>query len=210
MDFTVVDRESADDVRRKAAQPLGWPVFVKPCGAGSSLGVSRADNEAASLCAALTEALKFDTRALVEKCIDGREIECAVMGNAHPRAFLPGESSPPCDHAFYDYDAKYIPDGARLEAPAKIDAVTQEKIMGTAEAAYSLVRCEGMARVDFFLEKAGAVYINEINTIPGFTSISMFPRMCEASGLPYAKLLDELIGLAMERDSVRRSVRYEK
>ena len=194
-----------------AAQRLGWPVFVKPCSAGSSLGASRADDET-QLARALPEALRFDTRALLEKWVDAREIECAVIGNSRPRAFPPGEIVPSEGHAFYDYEAKYVdPDGAALQAPARLDAPTQERIMSTAEAAYATVRCEGMARVDFFLERrTGAVYLNEINTIPGFTSISMFPRMCQASGLSYPRLLDELVRLAMERDEIRRTVRYEK
>ncbi len=211
VDFEAVDRETRGEDRRAAARRLGWPVFVKPCSAGSSLGASRADNEE-RLDDAVVEALRFDTRALVEKWIDAREIECAVIGNARPRAFLPGEIVPSDSHAFYDYDAKYTdPDGASLEAPARLDAPTQKRIMAAAESAYAAVRCEGMARVDFFLEKgSGNVFINEINTIPGFTSISMFPRMAQASGLSYPRLLDELVRLAVERDELRRTVLYEK
>jgi D-alanine-D-alanine ligase len=211
VDFEAVNREASRQTVSAAAKRLGWPIFVKPCSAGSSLGASRADNEA-QLAHALSEALRFDTRALLEKWIDAREIECAVIGNAHPRAFLPGEIVPSGSHAFYDYDAKYTdPDGAALEAPARLDEPTQKRIMAAAVAAYAAVRCEGMARVDFFLQKGtDAVFINEINTIPGFTSISMFPRMCESSGLPYAKLIDELVRLAMEREELRRTVRYEK
>ncbi len=211
VDFVAVDRESTEAVRAEAARRLGWPMFVKPCSAGSSLGASRVDGEE-QLRDALRDALRYDTRALVERHVDGREIECAVIGNSHPRAFLPGEIIPAGSHAFYDYDAKYTdPDGAALEAPARLDAATQERVMRTAEAAYRVVRCEGMARVDFFLERqTAALFVNEINTIPGFTSISMFPRMCEASGLSYGKLLDELIRLALEREAVRRTVRYEK
>jgi D-alanine-D-alanine ligase len=211
VDFEPINRETSEDDRRKAARRLGWPVFVKPCSAGSSLGASRADNDA-QLAGAVVEALRFDTRALLEKCMDAREIECAVIGNAHPRAFLPGEIVPSRNHPFYDYDAKYTdPDGASLEAPARLDAATQKRIMAAAESAYAAVRCEGMARVDFFLEKgSGNVLINEINTIPGFTSISMFPRMAQASGLPYPRLLDELVRLAMERDELRRTVLFEK
>jgi D-alanine-D-alanine ligase len=186
-------------------------VFVKPCAAGSSLGASRVDDEPA-LDAAIEDALRFDSRALLERCVQAREIECSVIGNAAPRAFLPGEVIPAGGHAFYDYEAKYTdPDGAALQAPAAIDAALQERIMGLAEAAYEAVHCEGMARVDFFLEHGtGSVFLNEINTIPGFTSISMFPRMCEASGLPYAKLLDTLVALALERAASRAGLRYEK
>jgi D-alanine-D-alanine ligase len=211
VDFEPVDRETPKEKVTAAAARLGWPIFVKPCSAGSSLGTSRADDEG-QLASALADALRFDTRALLEKFVDGREIECAVIGNGHPRAFLPGEIVPSGRHSFYDYDAKYTdPDGAILKAPADIEPAAQERIMRTAEAAYAAVRCEGMARVDFFLgRKGGEVYINEINTIPGFTSISMFPRMCEVSGLPYPLLLDELVRLAIEREELRRTVRYER
>jgi len=211
VDFEVISRETSPQDRLAAALRLGWPVFVKPCSAGSSLGASRADTER-QLADAASDALRFDTRALLEKCVDAREIECAVIGNAHPRAFLPGEIVPSADHVFYDYDAKYTdPNGARLEAPARLEEATQKRIMETAEKAYAAVRCEGMARVDFFLDKrSGAVLLNEINTIPGFTSISMFSRMAEASGLAYPRLLDELVGLAMEREDLRRTVLYEK
>ena len=211
VEFVSVNRGSPESVRRQAAEKLGWPMFVKPCSAGSSLGASRVDREE-RLGPALADALRYDTRALLEKNVDAREIECAVIGNGEPRAFLPGEIVPTGGHSFYDYDAKYMdPDGAALEAPARLEATTQTRVMRMAEAAYAAVRCEGMARVDFFLERGtGALFVNEINTIPGFTSISMFPRMCAASGLAYRALLDELIRLATERETVRRSVRYEK
>lgn len=209
--FEAIHRGSTPQERRAAAGKLGWPVFVKPCSAGSSLGAARAATEE-ELEAACGDALRYDTRALIERCVDGREIECSVIGNSQPRAFFPGEIITSENHPFYDYDAKYIdPDGAALEAPAKIERAVGERIMRIAEAAFSVVRCEGMARVDFFLErKTAAVFLNEINTIPGFTSISMFSRMCEASGLPYPRILDTLIQLALERDEVRRTVRYEK
>jgi D-alanine-D-alanine ligase len=184
---------------------------VKPCSAGSSLGAARVSGER-ELDAAIANALRYDTRALLERCVDAREIECAVIGNARPRAFPPGEIVPSDTHAFYDYDAKYTDaHGAALEASARIDDGTRTRIMRAAEAAYAAVRCEGMARVDFFLARGtGELFLNEINTIPGFTSISMFPRMCEASGLPYPQLLDRLIELALERDSEKKTVRYEK
>ncbi len=209
--FQAVDRSSSVQSVREAAARIGWPVFVKPCAAGSSLGTSRADDEHA-LEAAVAQALRYDTRALLERCIDTREIECAVIGNSSPRAFPPGEIVPSSTHGFYDYDAKYTDkDGALLETTARIDEQTRTRIMRTAESAYAAVRCEGMARVDFFLERGtGEIFLNEINTLPGFTSISMFPRMCEASGLPYARLLDALIELALARDTERKTVRYEK
>jgi D-alanine-D-alanine ligase len=211
VEFAVVRADDGERERRHAASALGYPLFVKPCAAGSSLGASRVADEPA-LRAALDDALRFDSRALLERCVQAREIECSVVGNARPRAFLPGEVIPAGAHAFYDYEAKYTdPDGAALQAPAVLEPAEQQRVMRLAEAAYEAVRCEGMARVDFFLEHGtGAVFLNEINTIPGFTSISMFPRMCEVSGLPYAKLLDTLVELALERAAQRVGLRYEK
>ncbi|MCX7039791.1 MAG: D-alanine--D-alanine ligase [Spirochaetes bacterium] len=210
VEFAVVRAQDSERERRGAASGLGYPLFVKPCAAGSSLGASRVADEPL-LAPALADALRFDTRALLERFVDAREIECSVIGNSRPRAFLPGEVIPAGSHAFYDYEAKYTdPHGAALEAPARISAALQERIMRLAEAAYEAVRCEGMARVDFFLERGtDAVFVNEINTIPGFTSISMFPRMCQASGLPFGKLLDTLVELALERDRERKRLRYE-
>jgi D-alanine-D-alanine ligase len=204
VDFTVISTTSTAQQRAEAGSRLGWPLFVKPCSSGSSLGASRVI-EANGLDAALEQAFGFDNRALMERFIDAREIECAVVGNATPRAYVPGEIVPGQTHAFYDYEAKYTdPDGAQLVAAADLDLATRERIMHMAEAAYAAVRCEGMARVDFFLERGtGNIFLNEINTIPGFTNISMFPRMCEASGLPYAELLDRLVLLALERHRER-------
>jgi D-alanine-D-alanine ligase len=211
VDFRAVDRSSSARSLREAAEHIGWPVFVKPCSAGSSLGASRVNDER-GLGAAVAQALRYDTRALLERCVDAREIECAVIGNGAPRAFPPGEIVPSRAHGFYDYDAKYTDkDGASLETTARIDEETRARIMRAAESAYAAVRCEGMARVDFFLERGtGQLFLNEINTIPGFTSISMFPRMCEASGLPYARLLDTLIELALARGAEKKTVRYER
>ena len=210
VDFEVIHRTSTTEARQAAGARLGWPLFVKPCSAGSSLGASRVTHER-ELDAALAHALQFDNRALLERYVDAREIECAVIGNAEPHAYVPGEIIPDKSHSFYDYAAKYTdPEGAKLVAEASLDAPTRERIMRTAQAAYAAVRCEGMARVDFFLErKTGAVFLNEINTIPGFTNISMFPRMCEASGLAYPDLLDTLITLALNRDEGRKSLRYQ-
>jgi D-alanine-D-alanine ligase len=210
VEFAVVAR-GAEASARSAAAAAGFPACVKPVSAGSSLGVHRVDSPD-GLAAALADALRYDTRALVERFVDAREIECSVVGNDAPRAFPPGEVVTAGSHAFYDYDAKYTdPDGARLEAPARLEPEVRERVMQTAEAAYAAVGCEGMARVDFFLERgSGRLYVNEINTIPGFTSISMFPRMCAAGGLAYPELLDLLVGLAVERHRRRATVRFEK
>lgn len=209
--FAVVDRRASSRDRLAAAENIGWPLFVKPCGAGSSLGASRVDR-ADALDSALADALQYDTRALLERYVHAREIECAVVGNDTPQAFVPGEIAPSGGHAFYDYDAKYSdPDGATLVAQAALPEGTRAAIMRLAERAYSAVHCSGMARVDFFVEReTGSIFLNEINTIPGFTSISMFPRMCEAGGLSYPLLLEKLIALAIARATEKRSIRYEK
>ncbi len=211
VEFRAVSRSSPPKASAEAARAIGYPLCVKPCASGSSLGVARVSGES-ELPAALAEALRYDTRALLERWVQGREIECSVIGNGAPRAFLPGEVLPGAAHEFYDYEAKYVdPNGARLAAPADLDAQTQERVMRVAEKAYAQVRCQGMARVDFFLSNdTGEILLNEINTIPGFTSISMFPRMCSASGLSYDKLLDTLIDLAMERHAERQTVRYRR
>jgi D-alanine-D-alanine ligase len=210
VEFAVVAR-GAEASAAAAAAAVGFPACVKPVSAGSSLGVHRVDGPA-GLADAIADALRYDARALVERFVDAREIECSVVGNGTPRAFPPGEVVAAGGHAFYDYDAKYTdPDGARLEAPARLEPAVRERVMRTAEAAYAAVGCEGMARVDSFLERGtGRLFVNEINTIPGFTSISMFPRMCATGGLAYPELLDLLIDLAMERHRARASVRFER
>ena len=209
--FAVVRRNASSAERLSAAEGIGWPLFVKPCNAGSSLGASKVA-EATALDSALAEALQYDTRALLEPYVDAREIECAVVGNASPRAFPPGEIAPSVGHPFYDYDAKYTdPDGARLITNAEMSDSARATIMQTAERAYSAVHCSGMARVDFFVErKSGNIFLNEINTIPGFTNISMFPKMCEAAGLSYPMLLESLIGLAIDAAAEKRTVRYDR
>jgi D-alanine-D-alanine ligase len=183
------------------------PLFIKPVRAGSSVGVSRIEDWDA-LNAALEEALRFDTAALAEPAVNGREIECSVIGNFHTRSFPPGEILP--SHSFYDYEAKYIdPDGAALLLPADLNESTAAEVRRVAETAYRAAGVEGMARVDFFLDNdSGAIFLNEINTIPGFTSISMFPRMCEAGGLSYSELIREMIELGKERFEKRKHCVY--
>jgi len=195
----------------EVAAKLGYPCFVKPVCAGSSVGASKVASPA-GLAKALKDAFAWDDKVLVEPFIEAREIECAVFGNTGgkkaPRAFAPGEVEP--THEFYDYDAKYLdPDGARLEIPAKIAAEQAEEVRRTALAAYAALDLAGMARVDFFLDKkSGKIYLNEVNTIPGFTSISMYPKMCELAGLAYRDLLSGLIALALERSDSRRSLSF--
>ncbi|MFA6256865.1 MAG: D-alanine--D-alanine ligase [Candidatus Paceibacterota bacterium] len=180
----------------KIKKLLGLPVFVKPANMGSSVGVSKARNEK-EFAKAVSEAFKYDTKIIIEKFINGREIECAVLGNDTPVASVPGEII--ANQEFYSYDAKYIDQGSVAEIPAKLDKKTEKKIRELAVQTFKALNCEGMGRVDFFLTKTGKVYVNEINTIPGFTDISMYPKLWEASGIPQSKLLDILINLALER-----------
>lgn len=181
----------------KVADELGWPVFVKPANLGSSVGISKADSGAAFE-RALDLAFRYDRKVLVEEYVTGREIECSVLGNDRPVASLPGEVIP--QHDFYSYEAKYIDEnGAVLEIPAKLDEATVRRVQELAVRAFLALECSGMARVDFFLRSGGELIINEINTLPGFTRISMYPKLWEVSGLPYPKLLDRLIELAFER-----------
>ncbi len=175
---------------------LGLPLFIKPANMGSSIGVSKVKNEV-EFKKAIKEAFQFDTKVIVEENIQAREIECAVLGNEYPMASVPGEII--ANQDFYSYGAKYIDEGSVAEIPAKIDKKTTKKIQELAIQTFQVLACEGMARVDFFLTKTGKVYVNEINTIPGFTNISMYPKLWEASGLPQAKLMDRLIELAIER-----------
>jgi D-alanine-D-alanine ligase len=184
------------------AEALGYPLFVKPASLGSSVGISKA-HAAEELAGALEEAFRYQRKALIERAVEGREIECAVLGNDDPVASICGEVVPQ-GHEFYDYEAKYLDEhGARLVIPAPIDAAVQERIQRIAVAAFRAIECAGMARVDFFLVGEDPV-LNEINTIPGFTSISMYPKLWEASGLSYAELVERLVSLAMERHEADR------
>ncbi|HHY71271.1 MAG TPA: D-alanine--D-alanine ligase [Thermoanaerobacterales bacterium] len=177
---------------------LNYPCFVKPANLGSSVGISKARNRD-ELKSALMLAAQYDTKMLVEKFIDAREIECSVLGNDEPRASLPGEIIPSRD--FYDYTAKYLDgDKSELLLPAPVSKKDVTRIQELAVKAFKALDCSGMARVDFLMSKvSGNIYINELNTIPGFTSISMYPKMWEVSGLPYKDLIDELIELAFKR-----------
>lgn len=190
------------------AIPFGYPVFVKPANLGSSVGISKVKS-AADLDAALRLAGEFDHKVIVERGITGREFECSVLGNRDPKASVPCEILP--SREFYDYEDKYLLNKARTVVPADLTPEQTGEIQRLAIACYRAVGCEGMARVDFLSETAtGKFFINEINTIPGFTSISMYPKMWEASGLPYPLLIDRLIELAMERHEARRSLRYSR
>ncbi len=175
---------------------LGLSLFIKPANMGSSVGISKVKNEKEFI-KAVKEAFQYDTKIIIEEFIDGREIECAVLGNENPMASIPGEII--ANQEFYSYNAKYIDAGSIAEIPAKIDKKTTKIIQELAVKTFKVLNCEGMSRVDFFLKKNGKVLVNEINTIPGFTNISMYPKLWEASGVPITKLLDRLIKLAIER-----------
>ena len=196
------------DARIEAARTvqaqLGWPVFVKPANMGSSVGVTKA-HDLPEFLAALDEAMRFDDTVVVEESISGREVEFAVLGNERPEVSLPGEVFPAKE--FYDFEDKYIDGNATFEIPASFahaDTLAGQEI---ARRAYAVLRCEGMARVDFFFEPQRGWLVNEINTIPGFTPISMYPKLWEASGLPYAQLIDRLVDLALQRHD-RRAVHH--
>lgn len=192
----------------EAVRRFGFPLFVKPANLGSSVGVSKAHDEA-ELKTALEDAARYDSKIVVERAILGHEIECAVLGNEDPVAAIPCEILP--SREFYDYEDKYLLDAARVELPAKLAPETIAEIRRIAVACFRTVDCSGMARVDFLVEGAtGKVYVNEINTIPGFTSISMFPKMWEHAGVTFAQLVERLIELALERHAVRQSLRYER
>ncbi|MGH8400046.1 MAG: D-alanine--D-alanine ligase [Gammaproteobacteria bacterium] len=176
---------------------LGMPVFVKPANLGSSVGISKAKDRA-GFEKAIEEAFRYDSKIIVEEAIKGREIECAVLGNQDPKASIAGEIIP--THEFYSYEAKYIDDnGARLVIPAKIPADAMKRVQDMAVKTFRALDCEGMGRVDFFLQDDGTLYVNEINTIPGFTKISMYPKLWEASGIGYTELIGRLIELAIDR-----------
>ncbi len=183
---------------REIQVSLGYPCFVKPSNLGSSVGINRAMNSG-ELVDALDEAVTLDRRVIVEQGVDAREIEVSVLGNEEPNVSVPGEIVVP-GRDFYDYEAKYVEGGMKLHAPAQIPGGTAMEIQRVARAAYAAVDAAGMARVDFFLEhESGRLILNEINTIPGFTPTSVYPKLWAASGLPYEQLLDRLIQLALKR-----------
>lgn len=179
------------------AAELGAPFFVKPANLGSSVGVSKVRNRE-ECNRAVADAFHYDTKILIEEFVDGREIECAVLGNQNPVASGVGEIIP--RHEFYSYEAKYIDEqGAALEVPAKISPEVSERVRELAIKTFATLSCEGLGRVDFFLKKDETLFVNEINTMPGFTKISMYPQLWAASGISYAELVDRLIELALER-----------
>lgn len=192
----------------RLGRKLGWPVFVKPANLGSSVGINKAGN-LKDLKSAIGKAFKFDNKIILEEAMIGREIECAVLGNEKPVASVPGEIKLKPGH-YYSYHAKYIDENIAAPTPkADLPKRQIKTIQETAIKVFKVLNCEGMGRVDFFLTPQGKLYVNEINTLPGFTAISMYPKMFEQSGIPYSKLLDKLITLAIKRkkrnDKLKRS-----
>lgn len=206
VDYVVITESSwaarAGELHARIRQELGYPCFVKPANLGSSVGVSRADSPE-DLDQAVAEAFRYDGKILVERAaLNCREVEVSVLGNDQPQASIPGEIVP--GREFYDYAAKYVDDSSQLVIPARISAETAEKVRRMAVAAFEAVDAAGLARVDFFVHKESEeIWVNEINTMPGFTRISMYPKLWEATGLPYPELIDRLIQLGMERHERR-------
>lgn len=201
--FTYFEKDTIDF--EKVESITGIPCFVKPANLGSSVGISKVHNQE-EFKPALNKAFEFDDKILIEQFMDGREVECSVLGNENPIASLPGEVIP--SHEFYSYEAKYLDEeGARLQIPASLPEETIRKIQELAIRTFKVLNCQGMARVDFFLKSSDQLFVNELNSIPGFTKISMYPKLWEASGISYQELLDRLIQLAIERHQRRKRYR---
>jgi D-alanine-D-alanine ligase len=210
VDFLAILRaeweKSPSKVIRAIRKKFRFPVFVKPATLGSSVGMTKA-HDAKELTAAMNLAAEFGQKIIVERAIRGREIEISILGNEEPKASIPGEIVP--HREFYDYTAKYLEEGTRLLIPAKLSRAQVKKFQDYAVRAFRCLECLGMARVDFFLEnRTGRIFLNEVNTIPGFTSISMYPKLWEASGLGYRDLLDRLIELALAQHREKQRTRY--
>jgi D-alanine-D-alanine ligase len=205
--------DGAKKVQRLVASQLKYPVFVKPANLGSSVGISKA-HDGQELGPAIEEAAKFDRKIVIEQGVGGkkqkaREIECAVLGNDRPESSVPGEIVPSTE--FYDYKAKYLDEGSQLIIPAKLSKAETKTVQQLAIAAFKAVDCSGLARVDFLMDpKSRKIYLNEINTMPGFTSISMYPKLWAASGLPYPKLIERLIQLGLERHAEKMKNQYSR
>ena len=200
-------------MRRQIESALKYPVFVKPANLGSSVGISKA-HDSAELGPAIEEAAKYDSKIIIEQAVGGkrgkaREIECSVLGNDDPKASVCGEVIPAKE--FYDYDAKYIDEGSKLLIPAKLNRAQQKQVQQMAVRAFQACDCSGLARVDFLMDPATEkIYLNEVNTMPGFTSISMYPKLWAASGIEYPELIGRLIDLGLERHAERKRNRYVK
>jgi D-alanine-D-alanine ligase len=202
------DYRDTPQIGARLARKLGYPVFVKPNALGSSIGISKV-KRAAELNAALDDAFQYDRKALIEASCEGREFECAVLGNDRPEASVPGEVLVKGAHEFYDYESKYIDaEGSATKIPAELPAARAKTLRAMSIAAFKALSLRGMARVDFLASRdLREIYVNEVNTIPGFTSISMYPKLWEASGLPLRELIDRLIELAIEERGERDSLK---
>ena len=210
----------AKKVEKLVGRKLKYPVFVKPANLGSSVGISKAHN-GKELGPAIEEAAKFDRKIVIEQGVGGkknkaREIECSVLGNDDPVASIPGEIVPVKE--FYDYNAKYLDEGSELIIPAKLTGAETKKIQELAVRSFKAVDCSGLARVDFLMEPGSSkasggarkIYLNEINTMPGFTAISMYPKLWAASGLEYSELIDKLIQFGLERHADKKRNQYSR
>jgi D-alanine-D-alanine ligase len=206
-------REQPKKVRKQIESALQYPVFVKPANLGSSVGISKV-HDSSELPAAMDEAARFDRKLVIEQGVGGakakaREIECSVLGNDKPIASVPGEIVPIKE--FYDYDAKYLVEGSESIIPAKVGKAKQKEVQQLAVAAFQAVDCAGLARVDFLMDpRTQKMFVNEINTMPGFTSISMYPKMWAATGLSYPELMDRLIQLGMDRHAEKKQNQYSR
>ncbi|HLJ28589.1 MAG TPA: D-alanine--D-alanine ligase [Candidatus Angelobacter sp.] len=214
--FTLLRSHWQDDskkVTREIERKLKYPVFVKPANLGSSVGISKARNRA-ELAPAIDTAAGYDRKIVIEQGVGGkkqkaRELECSVLGNDEPRASVAGEIVPAAE--FYDYNAKYLDEGSQLIIPARVTKKQMKEVQEMAVAAFQAVDCSGLARVDFLMDPgSGKIYLNEINTMPGFTSISMYPKLWAASGLDYPDLIDRLLQLALERHAEKKKNRYTR
>lgn len=206
-EFMVVNANSYKKELEKIHNKLHFPLFVKPANAGSSVGVSKVKNYE-ELEPAILTALQYDKKVILEKSIQARELECSVLGNENPKASEIGEIK--TSHEFYSYEAKYLDEnGADLIIPAPLDIEIKRRLQELAIKTFKILECSGFARVDFFLDKENKIYVNEINTLPGFTSISMYPKLWEASGKKYSDLLDDIISFGFERkkssDHIKRT-----
>lgn len=200
--------EHPDRWRRQIGRGIGYPLFVKPANLGSSVGISKV-HAPRELGRALDLAARYDRKIIVERAVDAREIECSVLGNDRPIASLPGEVIPV--NEFYDYEAKYLKEGSKLLIPAKLPRRQVRQVRELAVRAFQSIDCAGMARVDLLLDRrSGKFFVNEINTIPGFTPISMYPKLWEASGISYPELIDRLIDLALERHAEKQRSCYQR
>ena len=205
--------EKPKAVQKLVENKLRYPVFVKPANLGSSVGISKV-RDPKQLAPAIDEAAKFDRKIVIEEGVGGkkhkaRELECAVLGNDNPRASVAGEIVPSAE--FYDYSAKYLDEGSQLIIPAKLTKSEMKKVQACAIAAFRAVDCSGISRVDFLMDpKSRKIYLNEINTMPGFTSISMYPKLWAASGVPYPELIEQLIQLGLERHADKKRNQYSR